>query len=90
MYVLPASPAPLTAVVGLADGFCGYCPTIYGLLGGGYSGEPTYWTRLEPYAGYRIVEAAGAVDRPVEAVEPALQRRGVPGIARAPGLRPVG
>ena len=27
------SPAPLTAVVGLADGFCGYCPTIYGVLG---------------------------------------------------------
>ncbi len=53
------SPAPITAVVGLADGYCGYCPTIYGLLGGGYSGEPIYWTRLEPYAGYRIVETAG-------------------------------
>ena len=53
------SPAPITAVVGLADGYCGYCPTIYGLLGGGYSGEPIYWTRLEPYAGYRIVETVG-------------------------------
>jgi len=53
------SPAPITAVVGLADGYCGYCPTIYGLLGGGYSGEPIYWTRLEPYAGYQIVETAG-------------------------------
>ena len=53
------SPAPLTAVVGLADGFGGYCPTIYGILGGGYSGVPTFGSRLEPYAGYQIVEAAG-------------------------------
>lgn len=53
------SPAPLTAVVGLADGYCGYCPTIAGVLGGGYSGQPISWTRLEPFAGYRIVEAAG-------------------------------
>lgn len=53
------SPAPYTAVVGLADGYCGYCPTIAGVMGGGYSGQPIAWTRLEPYAGYKIVEAAG-------------------------------
>ena len=53
------SPAPITAVVGLADGFGGYCPTIYGILGGGYSGAPLNWARLEPYAGYLIVESAG-------------------------------
>ncbi len=53
------SPAPITAVVGLADGYCGYCPTIYGILGGGYTGDPISWTRLEPYAGYKIVETAG-------------------------------
>lgn len=53
------SPAPITAVVGLADGYGGYCPTIYGILGGGYSGQPIYWTRLEPTAGYKIVESAG-------------------------------
>ncbi|MEO2049948.1 MAG: hypothetical protein ABGX16_25600 [Pirellulales bacterium] len=53
------SPAPLTAVVGLADGYCGYCPTIAAILGGGYSGQPISWTRLEPYAGYHMVEAAG-------------------------------
>jgi len=53
------SPAPITAIVGLADGFSGYCPTIYGILGGGYSGQPIHWTRLEPNAGYRIVESAG-------------------------------
>jgi len=27
--------------------------------GGGYSGQPISWTRLEIKAGYRIVEAAG-------------------------------
>lgn len=53
------SPAPITAVVGLTDGFGGYCPTIYGILGGGYSGKPISWTRLEQNAGYLIVESAG-------------------------------
>jgi neutral ceramidase len=53
------SPTALTAVVGMADGYCGYCPTIAGVLGGGYSGQPISWARLEPYAGYRMVEAAG-------------------------------
>jgi hypothetical protein len=53
------SPAPITAVVGLTDGYGGYCPTIYGILGGGYSGQPISWTRLEPNAGYLIVETAG-------------------------------
>jgi len=53
------SPAPITAVVGLTDGYAGYCPTIYGILGGGYSGRAISWTRLEPNAGYLIVESAG-------------------------------
>lgn len=52
------SPASTTAVVGLTDGHGGYCPTIYGILGGGYSGAPIAWCRLEPYAGYKIVETA--------------------------------
>ncbi len=55
------SPAPITAVVGLTDGFGGYCPTIYGILGGGYSGQPISWARLEPNAGYKIVESAGRI-----------------------------
>lgn len=55
------SPAPITAVVGLTDGYCGYCPTIYGILGGGYSGQAISWTRLEPNAGYLIVESAGRI-----------------------------
>jgi len=53
------SPSRITAVVGLTDGYCGYCPTIYGILGGGYSGQAISWTRLEPDAGYLIVESAG-------------------------------
>lgn len=52
------SPASTTAVVGLTDEHGGYCPTIYGILGGGYSGAPIAWCRLEPYAGYKIVETA--------------------------------
>jgi neutral ceramidase len=52
------SPAKSTIVVGLTDGYHGYCPTIYGLVGGGYSGAPISWARLEPYAGYKIVETA--------------------------------
>lgn len=55
------SPSKNTIVVGLTDGYGGYCPTIYGLLGGGYSGEPISWTRLEPYAGYQIVEHASSL-----------------------------
>lgn len=55
------SPAKTTAVVGLTDGYGGYCPTIYGLLGGGYSGAPISWTRLEPKAGYLIVEKASQI-----------------------------
>ncbi|OPZ10758.1 MAG: hypothetical protein BWZ10_02306 [candidate division BRC1 bacterium ADurb.BinA364] len=50
------SPAPLTAVCSIVNGYMGYCPTMYGILGGGYSGEPIYWRRLAPEAGYRIVD----------------------------------
>ena len=52
------SPAPITAVVGIADGYGGYCPTTYGIIGGGYSGEPLSWTRLAADAGYRITDTA--------------------------------
>lgn len=51
-------PAAVTAIVQLADGFSGYCPTIPGLMGGGYSGQAIHWARLEAYAGYKIVESA--------------------------------
>ncbi len=54
------SPAGVTAIAQLADAAPlspGYCPTIYGQIGGGYSGDPIYWSRLEPYAGHKLVEA---------------------------------
>jgi len=52
------SPAAVTAVSQLSDGFSGYCPTIPALMGGGYSAFAIYWCRLETYAGYKIVEAS--------------------------------
>jgi len=59
------SPAEVTAIAQLADGFTGYVPTIPGLMGGGYSGSAIYWARLEPYAGYKIVEASSRLAREV-------------------------
>jgi hypothetical protein len=53
------SRAAVTMISQLTDGFAGYCPTLYAVMGGGYSGDPTYWCRMEPHAGYRIVEATG-------------------------------
>jgi hypothetical protein len=52
------SPAAVTAVAQLTDGLSSYCPTIPGLMGGGYSGDAIYWARLEPYAGYKLVEVS--------------------------------
>ena len=52
------SSAPLTAVCSVADGYHGYCPTAYGVIGGGYSGEPIHWCRLELLAGYKLVDLA--------------------------------
>lgn len=52
------SPAAVTALVQLADGYSGYCPTIPALMGGGYSAFAIYWCRLEEYAGYKIVESS--------------------------------
>jgi len=52
------SPAAITAICGIADGYGGYCPTVYGVMGGGYSGEPLCWCRLATDAGYRIVDVA--------------------------------
>lgn len=58
------SPAPITAIAGITDGYGGYCPGIYGHLGGGYSGEAIAWCRLASEAGYQMVEhAAGLLHR---------------------------
>ncbi len=55
------SPAAVTAVTQLADGFSGYCPTLHAVHGGGYSADTTWWTRLTPDAGYRLVEASACL-----------------------------
>ena len=52
------SNAPITGVCSLADGYAGYCPTMYGIIGGGYSGEPMHWRRFHPETGYRVVDVA--------------------------------
>ena len=52
------SPSALTAVCGIADGCGGYCPTMAAVMGGGYSGEAFYWSRLVPEAGNMIVDSA--------------------------------
>jgi hypothetical protein len=59
------SPAAATAIFGLADGFCGYCPTFEGIMGGGYSGEPMSWARLSEQAGYRIIDTASRLLRDI-------------------------
>lgn len=52
------SPAKMTVIADCSNGYSGYCPTFHGMLGGGYSGDALYWTRLAPDAGYRIVDEA--------------------------------
>jgi len=52
------SPFDITGVCSLADGHGGYCPTMYGIIGGGYSGEPIQWRRFAPETGYLVVDEA--------------------------------
>lgn len=57
------SPAGATAILGITDGYHGYCPTASAIKGGGYSGQPIYWTRLHPDTGDQIVDTAAALLR---------------------------
>lgn len=57
------SPAVATTIFGIADGYCGYCPTVEAIMGGGYSGEPISWSRLSENAGYMIVDTASRMLR---------------------------
>lgn len=50
------SPAKITMIAQLADGWYGYCPTVYGIVGGGYSGMTIYWTRHQFEAGYIVAD----------------------------------
>ncbi|MBL4702380.1 MAG: hypothetical protein JKX85_14105, partial [Phycisphaeraceae bacterium] len=57
------SPAPITAVCSITDGYAGYCPTLYSIIGGGYSGEPIQWCRFAPETGYLLVDIASRMIR---------------------------
>lgn len=57
------SPAKATALLGITDGYSGYCPTPAAVMGGGYSGQPIYWTRLTMTAGDAIVDDASRLLR---------------------------
>jgi hypothetical protein len=59
------SPAATTAIFGIADGYCGYCPTTEAIMGGGYSGVPLSWSRLSEQAGYLMVDAASGLLRKI-------------------------
>ena len=51
------SPFPITAVVQLTGAYrCGYLPTTYGFIGGGYSADLAYSCRSDVTTGYRFVD----------------------------------
>lgn len=58
LRIMARSPFPTTALFGIVNGDMGYCPTIEGVMGGHWGGDPTYWTRWDVTAGYRIVDEA--------------------------------
>src|SRR5690606_16719024 len=51
------SPLAINVVADCANGYNGYCPTYGAYLGGGYSADTLYASRMAPDAGYRIVDA---------------------------------
>jgi hypothetical protein len=50
------SPARITLIAELSDGWCGYVPTPEAIRHGGYSAAPNRYTRLIPEAGWIMVE----------------------------------
>jgi neutral ceramidase len=50
------SPAPVTLIAELTDGWCGYVPTPEAIRHGGYSATANRYTRLIPEAGWIITE----------------------------------
>lgn len=57
------SPAKATAILGITDGYHGYCPTPTAIHGGGYSAQPIYWTRFDINTGDQIVDTASKLLR---------------------------
>jgi hypothetical protein len=65
------SPARQLMIAQLTNDFLGYLPTVYGILGGGYSGQAIYWSRMEPYAGYLVVVRQAHRKQPAGGITPA-------------------
>ncbi len=62
------SPFPVTAVAQLTGAYCcGYIPTAYGFIGGGYSADLAYSCRSEMMTGYRIVDETSKLLRTIHA-----------------------
>ena len=51
------SPASVTLIAELSDGWCGYVPTPEAIRHGGYSATTNRYTRLVPEAGWMMAEA---------------------------------
>ena len=51
------SPASVTLIAELSDGWCGYVPTPEAIRHGGYSATTNRYTRLVPEAGWIMTEA---------------------------------
>ena len=56
-----ASPARVTFVTELTDGYCGYVPTPLAFSRGGYETWPAPSSQLAPQAGLQIVRATGSL-----------------------------
>ena len=61
------SPFAVTALFGIVNGDMGYCPTIEGIMGGHWGGDPMIASRWAPDAGYRIVDEASRMLRALRA-----------------------
>lgn len=52
------SPFAATIISDCTNGYSGYCPTFDACLGGGYSADTMYASRVVPSTGYRMVDQA--------------------------------
>ncbi|MCK5803675.1 MAG: hypothetical protein KAI66_12615 [Lentisphaeria bacterium] len=65
------SPFPVTAVVQLTGPYrCGYIPTTYGFIGGGYSADLAYSCRSQMATGYRMVDEISGLLRSISRSSP--------------------
>ena len=60
------SPFDITMVADCTNGFNGYCPTYGAYLGGGYSADTLYASRVAPDTGYRLVDTGVQLLRNVD------------------------